>query len=501
MNPMIILGPPGCGKTTTLLDMVDKELDRGVPADRVAYVTFTKRAAEEAVTRAVKKFNLSRNQLPFFRTLHSLCYRALGLQSSDVLNRTKLMEFADWIGVRITGRWTEDGSLTGYEIGDRILHLEHLSRVRMTSLREQYDLDDDGLPWDLVDRIGRAYSVYKRDQGLLDYTDMLSQFLQSGIKLRLDTVLDDEAQDQSRLQWAVLHKLAKNAQRVYVAGDDDQALYKWAGADVESFVDLPGEINVLGQSYRVPKEIQKTAMEIIGGVQHRREKKWQARPETGEIALCTNFDEVDCSRDETLILCRNIYLLREIIEPALKRQGIIYEYNGHSSVPASILGAIVSWERLRAGETVTILQARSVYDYMSSGQGVARGFKKLQGFPDDTAVSLAELKAQGGLLRDDIWHEALDRIPSEELGYILAARKRGEKLLTTMPRVRISTVHSAKGGEATHVVLLKEMAKRTYREMEIDEDSERRVAYVGVTRAKERLTIVEASTQQAWPWL
>ena len=499
-TPLIILGSPGCGKTTRLLELVDKELDRGVPPDRIAYVTFTKRAAEEAVTRAMKKFSLARTQLPFFRTLHSCCYRALGLQSSDVLNRNRLMAFADWIGVKITGRWTEDGSLTGYEVGDRILHLEHLARVRMIPLRQQYDMEDDGLPWSLVDRVSRAYSIYKKEQGLLDYTDMLSHFLSSGIKLRLDTVLDDEAQDQSRLQWAVLHKLTESAQRIYVAGDDDQALYKWAGADVESFVDLPGETQVLGQSYRVPQAVQATAMEIIEGVTHRRAKEWQAREAQGQVAINASFDDVDCSEGETLILSRNIYLLREIIQPALKRQGIIYEYNGHSSVPAAILSAIVNWEKLRNGETISAVQARGVYEYMSTGQGVARGFKTLKAFPDEAQINLPELQAKGGLLRTDVWHDALDRISSEDVGYILAARKRGEKLLSA-PRVRISTVHGAKGGEAAHVVLLKEMARRTYREMELDEDSERRVAYVGVTRAKERLTIVEASTQQAWPWL
>lgn len=500
MTPEIILGSPGCGKTTALLSIVEEELARGTPPDRIAYVTFTKRAAEEAITRAVKKFSLIRSQFPYFKTLHALCYHQLGVRSGDVINFKRLTEFADWIGVRLTGRWSEDGSFSGYEIGDRILFMENLARVRMISLREQYDLDDDGLSWSSVDHVARAYAAYKEQHGLIDFTGMLNQFLKSGIKLKIDVLLDDEAQDQSRLQWAVIRKLAASARRVAIGGDDDQALYKWAGADVENFVDLPGQVRVLGQSWRVPRLIQKAAGDIINSVSHRRPKAWAPRSIDGAVEHAASFEEVDCSQGQILILARNIYLLREQIEPALRRAGIIYEYNGHSSVAQSMLNAIVAWEKLRAGESLTAASARGVYEYMSVGAGVTRGFKKLPAMTDDEMVDIKTLQAKGGLLRTDVWHEALDRLPPDEVSYVLAARQRGEKLLSE-PRVKISTIHGAKGGEADHVVLLKEMAKRSYREMDVDEDSEKRVFYVGVTRAKEKLTIVEATTQQSCPWL
>ena len=507
MTPDIILGPPGTGKTTTLLNILDEELADGTTPGRIGYVSFTRKAADEAVQRACRRFNYKREEFPNFRTLHSLCFRVLGLRSNDILAGKKFFEFADWARIRVTGRgWSDDGLLTGFEEGDRILFMENLARIRGIPLRVQYDIDDDHLPWREVERVARALAEYKRAKGLLDYTDMLSEFVRQQISINLEVLLVDESQDLSALQWRVVERLASHCRRVVVAGDDDQAIYRWAGADVEHLIAMEGRASVLGQSWRCPPVIQEMSSEIISGVTNRRQKKWKPRRGgAGVLARVSEFDEADVTGDgSVLVLARNSYIIREQIEPILRAQGIVYEKSGKSSLDMDALAAAEYWTILQRGGNVSLDNARSMYVYLAQTTGRRRGYKDLKEFGVDpeVRVTIGDLVERGGLVMNPEvpWHAALERMPPEEISYMQAARRRGEKLRAE-PRVRVSTIHSAKGGEGDHVVLMTEMAQRTYREMMDNPEDERRVWYVGVTRAKKQITVVGSETARFCPWV
>ena len=494
MHPEIILGPPGTGKTTTLLELVDYELSRGVPPDRIGYVSFTKKAAQEAVDRATKKFGLDPKDLPYFRTLHSMCFRALGLSNGDVFEGKKMLEFGDWIGTDLTiNHRMDETTLFGFTAGDRALFMENLARVRCLPLREAYDRNCDDMSWSFVDKITRGLRQFKKDRNLIDYTDMLEMFAMQDWSPNVEVLFVDESQDLSMLQWRVVEKLARTARRVVVAGDDDQAIYRWAGAAVEHFVSMKGDVRILDQSWRVPIQVQKISEKIITSVRNRRPKNWHPKDVDGVVSRPMSVEEIDFMDGDILVLARNAYSLRDI-EPMLQQDGIIYEIQGRPSVRKGTLDAIRVWETLRRGIQVPVSDVMRVYEQMSVGKGVKRGFKKLPSVSQDTMVDLRWLLNNGGLMREDIWHQALDRLDEKESSYMLKALRKGEKL-TSEPRVKLSTIHGSKGGEATHVVLVTDMAARTYREYEDNPEDEARVWYVASTRAKDRLSIVAPSSK------
>jgi DNA helicase-2/ATP-dependent DNA helicase PcrA len=236
----IILGPPGTGKTHNLLNLVEQELAKGTPPDRIAFVAFTKKAATEARDRAMKKFNLEEQHLPYFRTLHSFAFNQLGLTKSEVMSRDNYKEFGQTFGMDLGS--VSDGVDSGgvFTVDNQLLSEVNLARMKCMDLEHHYNDSNLDVSWHALLRAQRSIEEFKKKKEILDFTDMIEMYIEAGMTPKLDVVFVDEAQDLCKLQWRMVHKICQNAKQVYVSGDDDQAIYRWAGADVEHLIRLNG---------------------------------------------------------------------------------------------------------------------------------------------------------------------------------------------------------------------------------------------------------------------
>lgn len=489
----VVLGPPGTGKTTYLLNKVEEFLDAGVQPEKLGYVAFTKRAANEALTRAVDKFGYEPKDFLYFRTLHSLCYHWLGLTRSDVMARSNLREFSKTIGERINSAWDGENLMALSSKGDTMLFLENMARNRCIGVREQWNGADSNISWLHFDWFVKNYSRYKVSNFLTDYTDMLELFLDSKGAPNLEVLIVDEAQDLSALQWKCVEKLAENVKHVYVAGDDDQAIYRWAGADVDYFINLKGKNTYLNQSYRVPRKVHDIALGVVKRIGNRKEKVWQPKTEEGSVNYHNSFEHVDISTGDWLFLARNNYLLNAV-EDHLKINGRVYQKGNKLSVSENLITAIKDWEALRKGASIEAGRIRKVYRYMKVGKGVKRGYKTLKTVRDDLNLNLKQLKADHGLLVDCIWHECFDLIGNTQREYVISCLRHGEKLLSS--KIRLNTIHAAKGGECENVVLLTDLANKTWEELYRNPDNECRAFYVGLTRTMDNLHIIRGKTRK-----
>jgi DNA helicase-2/ATP-dependent DNA helicase PcrA len=485
-----ILGPPGTGKTTTLIEKVEYHIMRGIKPEEICYVSFTKKAANEARERVMKKFGLEDVAIPYFRTLHSLAFHYLGLEKKDVMSFMNYLDICKLLGLSISSvKPSEDSwAMSYYTKGDRMFFLENLARATKKTLAQVVAayINDD-IPMSEMELLETTINDYKRIHNKIDFTDMIQMFVKAGASPKIKVLIVDEAQDLSALQWDMVKILANVAQFIYVAGDDDQAIYSWAGADVQQFQDMEVlETSVLKQSYRIPSKVFDIANNIISKVQHRNTKMYYPTPDVGQVMLMNNLEELDLAHGTWLLLARNITFLQEYAKYCVEK-GYLFESKHMPVINTDAQQAVLTWETLRKGEPVTVEDALAVYDLMKTKTHVAWGSKKkLAQLHPLEKIHIDRLVKEFGLLTNGPWYEAMGHIDTQTSEFFKLALKKGERMLAE-PRIKISTIHGVKGGEAENVVIIPDMSPKTYDEFQTKPDDEHRVWYVAVTRTKQNL--------------
>jgi len=483
----IVIGPPGTGKTTTLLNLVDKYLKKTDP-DKIGYFAFTQKAAYEARDRAMEKFNLTEDDLPYFRTLHSLAFRRLGIQKNNVMQRRQYEDLGKTLGFPVDYEDNERDMNGIFSTKSDYLRIIQLSKLRNISLEKQYDLKEhtQDVEFNKLKIISDALERYKKEYNLVDFNDMIIDFTKSDTCPKFDVVFIDEAQDLSSMQWDMAKIIWNKSPDNYIAGDDDQAIFRWAGADVNSFITLSGEFIKLTQSYRIPAKVHEFAMKIINKVGNRIPKDWRPRTVEGKVSTYSDFRHIDMSKGEWLVLTRTRSMLHDL-ENIIYQNGLYYKNKYKKSYEQDLYEAITDWESWRKSETLDYTRIKRIYSYMNESHANKKSLVLLN---KDNFYSLKECKNKYGLAIDYVWYDAFNNAPSKKVNYIRKMRQNKEQL-NKKPRILLSTIHGVKGGEADNVILLTDLSRQTLKEYERVPDDVNRLFYVGATRTKEHLHIVE----------
>lgn len=451
-----IIGSPGCGKTTKLLTIMESLIAEGIPAHKIGFVTFTTAGVNEAKERACKRFKLSPDDLPFFRTLHSFAYMLLSLTREQVFAGKNLYEFAMQFNLKLS--WGNESFNTN---DDKAMNLIKLSAVREEELHTTYKKYPINVPYERVLYLKQKYLEYKELKSVLDFNDML-KLAKDCEPPPIKYLIVDEAQDLSKLQWEVVNMLTKNAEKVYMAGDDKQCIYVHGGAEPELFVEKQGKLINLDQSYRIPSTVHQLADKIINQVKVKHDISWKPREEEGfvkrmnaPVNLCRLLNE----KKSWAILGRNHSILEKYIQQ-LMQTDYLFTINGEPPVKMEALHVV----------------SQVINDFPRKNKTTIRKY-----FPEWDS-STTNLSSQT---------TTLSSFERKYISLLLNRFKYSENIDFSQANIKLQTIHASKGTEADNVILINGMTKTVYNEYKKNRDNELRVLFVGVTRARQGLYIIK----------
>lgn len=528
-----LLGPPGTGKTTTLSRRIQQAIHRH-GSDGVLVSSFAKAAAVEL---AGKKLDVDRDRVG---TLHSLCFRALGSPEIAEAHVGEFNEENAGFELTSTGYAGDDDEPRYSAQADGFFSFYQVSRMRMLDRPEMMLAYGQQVHWD-VDRFGEfvdAWEDWKKQHEFMDFSDLLEHALHDMDRPPFEAAVMfvDEAQDCGPLTMSLARKWAARMDELHLSFDDEQAIFEWMGADPRRiFGTLPPDIEVLSQSYRVPRAVHAAADTWRRELSWRLEKEYQPRDADGWTDTDWSIDYDDPSRllpriegwlDEgksIMILGTCGYILKPTAT-MLKEAGVPF---GNAFKPLR-----ADWNPLDPGSAKRSSPAARVRAFLRPSTPVfgqsarmwdtddfkawaphiktelfVRGAKTaieskdftLPAMPQDRidyissllANPMSFLPAWSGNLK---WlDDNLQGATGERMRYpITVVQKRGYQEMLR-PRVTVGTVHSVKGGQADVVVLYPDLSRQGYAEWTSPDlarrDSVRRLMYVAMTRAREGVLV------------
>ena len=565
-----LFGGPGSGKTTALLDRVDELLERDdVTIRDILVVSYTRAAAAEVRDRLAERLDVSPRALKGnVATMHAKAYELLDLSRGDVVGEDDKQEFCEEYGVEFEDEYGGAGRRTARSttIGNKIIATSQwLQRTRRDvsdwyDVPFQWNVEEVRLPPDVdpnaqegnkytptwpsdddridVPEVIRGWRAYKGEHGLVGFADMLERVKQRSLVPHVDYLVIDEFQDITTLQYDVYEEWKPHMDRVLVAGDDDQVVYAWQGADPKLLLDADrDEDEILPNSYRLPSRVLSVVNQEIRHIDTRQEKDLRPRKEGGTVEGIDSPSMLDLARnvrytiekgddDETvMVLFRARYQLFRFIDEFLPLGMPFSALTDQRMWTDRLTQYVRAVEAFDAEEELDGLQARRLADMLQESAFGTNDRDELFDHIDELeegsdADDLTDITVDPDSIAEfapfapgtESAADMLRKVTSFQRNSVEAYFD-GEYRGMDPSRVRIGTIHSAKGREADHVFVATDLTEKVVEQMaaSVDEaevpgveeftattdpvpiltDNERRVFYVGMSRARERLVLLE----------
>jgi len=539
LKKTIIRGGPGTGKTHMLMEKIEDLLKDGINFNNMAFVSFTKAAAYEGRERVQKISGVKLKDIEYFRTIHSMCYRLLGLEKDMVIKSANKKEFCEKYGIPFAIE--RDINVDDYNLGSEIFDQKRIGNQIFAfydRLRNVYLTNMSGISEQLfwkywnetyMDSSSTKYLIslnlynfllkweaYKTGAGLYDFSDMLYNIYKQKLSPSVKYLIVDEFQDLTRLQYEIIRMWSKDMKRVIYAGDPDQSIYPFMGASPEYFWEewksatKNGKIK-LKTSHRIRNNIRIFAQEFLKNnanptlpPTYKSEKSDGVVKKTSIVSMSSLFFRIG----ELLKKNRKIFFLartnyqKDEFTSILKKRGTPYINMGRGEQPwtkrtVSIHNAL---QKIQSGETLSEDESITLFLNVASKNYLEHGLKtKIRSgdvsFSEKNDIEYLRGVGVEGLFFDLSYDQKIDALlPSSTSKTIKRVLKNAKNIgLVNNINLYTGTIHSSKGKEAHIVIVLTDLTKNIYKSLkkQTDKENEARVWYVAFTRASDELVLVE----------
>jgi DNA helicase-2/ATP-dependent DNA helicase PcrA len=308
-----------------------------------------------------------------------------------------------------------------------------------------------------------ALQEYKEKNNLVDYEDMLQDEFLMKIPLPTHCVVVDEFQDISPLQKEIVKFWIEQADVAYIAGDDDQALYSFQGADPQLMIKYPAESTViLEKSYRCSEEIWTQAQMLIKRNVNRQDKQVSSNGPGGEVKILRMPD------------------IWDVVQELPKRPGFGEKpKTAFLLLRTNFLVSKIAWK---------LSDAHIPFRYIDADRDKIYGLtdKKLKLINWVNMNANSSLSTFERLAKEDEYTDAAIRWMK---GYV--SRLVDRPIVKENITVSIGTIHSSKGKEADTVILFNDITSRVRLNYKQNPEDDRRNFFVGMTRPRTKLVIVD----------